>query len=42
MKRIGLMLVALMLLIGNAVAQDVMVVTKKDGTKTIFIFGIIS
>ena len=39
MKRIGLMLVALMLLIGNAVAQDVMVVTKKDGTKTMFNVG---
>lgn len=39
MKRIGLILVALMLLIGNAVAQDVMVVTKKDGTKTMFNVG---
>lgn len=39
MKRIGLMFVGLMLLIGNVVAQDVMVVTKKDGTKTTFNIG---
>lgn len=36
MKRIGLLFLSIMLLIGNVAAQDVMVVTKKDGTKTTF------
>lgn len=36
MKRIGLLFLSIMLLIGNVAAQDVMVVTKKNGTKTTF------
>ena len=32
MKRIGLLFVSLLLIIGNVSAQDIMVVTKKDGT----------
>lgn len=39
MKRIGLLFVSLLLLIGNVSAQDIMVVTKKDGTKTTFSIG---
>ena len=39
MKRIGLLFVSLLLIIGNVSAQDIMVVTKKDGTKTTFSVG---
>lgn len=39
MKRIGLLFVSLLLIIGNVSAQDIMVVTKKDGTKTTFSIG---